>query len=648
MCVVCAFPLLSLVSEMYKEDLLLSCFPPPLPLTAVQQADLCLELLMALGRLRPQWRRRGNRVPYQLHVARLRPSLVLPATPPNTTILAAYRSALEPLVAHLGKLEFVHLAPGEADEVVEEVEMLRGPHVIDSVLGALDAMGPWGPQETSEHAPDAEALEAEAMRDTGDRRQQLLVQHQKRQQQQQQQQAEAARAPDAAAEGLRGHGESEVLLAYNPDLKPLRQLNYLVPGTRVYLHVDALDAKLAEMGLPPLPPQQQQATGGEGGLQPTRGPLTKFMMVEAGERYFTVPYGEYLPLKLVGPPQHVLHFSVGRVVQLLQEGRLCLLRFTEREALKRRLPLLGGPLGAPNDPAAAGGAAPLGYKPQRGTKPACCPAPLGIEKICRCKCNHRRQELYAQLKQRLRTDRKGCLAAMKDCPDLNHVAFALPSARTYQLEILSYLFGVDPWLYAKNRQEAPPQTEIPSIVKRYKELVTSKEYEQAFKNWMEEQAREKCLQQEITADITAIGLNLREGDGSCMATSAHPTQQDPRVQANIAQLTPNAPICVRVKALLGLPSGNEQHLRGVVRRVQILPRGRAISVSINNRKEEFVLLPEDVETLVAHDDLRLVRMRSRQWFAYEAQGSGGSAATDTQWISATQEENWKGDAQSGP
>ncbi|OEH74158.1 hypothetical protein cyc_00040 [Cyclospora cayetanensis] len=575
--------------EMCKEDFLQSLMPLPLPLTALQQSDLCLELLMALGRLRPQWRRRGNRVPFQLHVARLRPSLLLPTTPPSTSVLEAYRTILGPLVAHLGELPFTHLAPGEADEVVQEVELLRGPQFVDS----------------------------------------------------------AARALEAPADGLgRDPGDAEVLLAYNPDLKTLRQLNYLVPGTRVYIHLDVLDAKLAEMGLPPLPPQP---SGGSGEEAPpsARGPLSKFVIVEAGERYFTVPYGEYLPLKLVSPPHHVLHFPVGRVVQLLQEGRLCLLRFTEREALKRRLPLLGGSSGPPNDAAVGGGGGLFGFKSQRGSKPACCPAPLGIEKICKCKCNHRRQELYGQLKQRLRTDRKACLAAMKDCPDLNHVAFALPSARTYQLEVLSYLFGVDPWHYAKNRHEAPPKAEIPNIIRRYKELVTSREYEQAFKNWLEEQAREKCLQQ-ITADITAIGLNLKEGDGSCLSTAANPAQQDPRVQASISQLTPNTPICVRVKALLGLPSGNEQHLRGVVRRVQMLPRGRAISISINNRKEEFVLLPEDVETLVAHDDLRLVRMRSRQWFAYEAHGpnTGASNITDAQWLSSTQEESWKGDVQS--
>ncbi|XP_026193076.1 uncharacterized protein LOC34617275 [Cyclospora cayetanensis] len=635
--------------EMCKEDFLQSLMPLPLPLTALQQSDLCLELLMALGRLRPQWRRRGNRVPFQLHVARLRPSLLLPTTPPSTSVLEAYRTILGPLVAHLGELPFTHLAPGEADEVVQEVELLRGPQFVDSVLTELDNIGIGGPLGVTHSALEAEALEAEAMRDTGDRRQQLLVQHQQQlqQQKQQQQQSEAARALEAPADGLgRDPGDAEVLLAYNPDLKTLRQLNYLVPGTRVYIHLDVLDAKLAEMGLPPLPPQP---SGGSGEEAPpsARGPLSKFVIVEAGERYFTVPYGEYLPLKLVSPPHHVLHFPVGRVVQLLQEGRLCLLRFTEREALKRRLPLLGGSSGPPNDAAVGGGGGLFGFKSQRGSKPACCPAPLGIEKICKCKCNHRRQELYGQLKQRLRTDRKACLAAMKDCPDLNHVAFALPSARTYQLEVLSYLFGVDPWHYAKNRHEAPPKAEIPNIIRRYKELVTSREYEQAFKNWLEEQAREKCLQQ-ITADITAIGLNLKEGDGSCLSTAANPAQQDPRVQASISQLTPNTPICVRVKALLGLPSGNEQHLRGVVRRVQMLPRGRAISISINNRKEEFVLLPEDVETLVAHDDLRLVRMRSRQWFAYEAHGpnTGASNITDAQWLSSTQEESWKGDVQS--
>ncbi|CDJ43079.1 hypothetical protein, conserved [Eimeria tenella] len=636
--------------DLYKGDLLLSCASPPLPLTALQQADLCLELITALGRLRPQWRRQGNRVPYQLHVARLRPSLLFPTTPPKATVLESYRTALGPLVAHIAELPYVHLAPGEAEEVVEEVEMLKGSAAIDSVLDALDAMGPWGHQDGSQLQRDSEAMEAEAMRDTGDRRQQLLVQQQQQQQleqlqaqqqqqlQQQQQQIDAARISE-----VQGPAETDVILAYNPDLKALRQLNYLVPGTRVYIHADALEVKLAEMGLPPLPPPP--AGGGEGSLSAPKGPLSKFVMVEAGERYFTLPYGEYLPLKLVSPPHHVLQFSIGQVVQLLQEGRLCLLRFTEREALKRRLPLLGAPAGPPNDPTAGGGGGSVGYKTQRGTKPACCPAPPGIEKICRCKCNHRRQELYAQLKQRLRIDKKGCLAAIKDCLDLNHVAFALPSARTYQLEILSYLFGVDPWFYAKNRHEAPSQAEIPNIIRRYKELTTTKEYEQSFKSWLEEQAREKCLQQEITADITAIGLNLKDGDGGCVTASANPAQQDPRVQASIAQLVPNTPICVRIKALLGLPSGNEQHLRGVVRRAQMLPRGRAISISVNNRKEEFVLLPEELETLVAHDDLRLVRMRSRQWFAYEAQATGVSGASEVQWPSSTQDDNWKADAQ---
>ncbi|KAL8271977.1 hypothetical protein Esti_004101 [Eimeria stiedai] len=658
-----------------------------LPLTVVQQADVCLALLAALGRVRPSWLLKGNRAPFHMHVARLQPSLLLAATPPSTATLAAYKEALGPLVEHQASIEYMHLRPGEAEALLEEVERLRGPQLIDSVLEALDVLGPQGPPEPAGAAggppTDAEALEAEALRDSGDPRHHLLLlQQQQQQPQQQQQQAEGVSragegpAPPEASRGLGGE-TGDVLLAYNPDLKALRQLNCLVPGTRVYLHLEALNAKRAEMGLPPLPPppqqQQQQMNGSEGGgaggggspFPPvSRGPLSKFVMVEAGERRFSVPCGESLPLKLLGPPHSVLHFTIGHVVQLLQEGRLCLLRFTEREALKRRLPLLGAPLGASRDSGSAGvgsggGAsggplvgAPLGFKTQRGTKPACCPAPVGIEKICRCKCNHRRQEVYAQLKQRLRVDKRACLAAIKDLPDLLHVVLALPSARTYQLEILCYLFGVDPWQFAKNRQEAPPPSEVPQLISRYKELVTSKEYSAAFKHWVEEQAKERSLQQEIAADITAIGLNLKEAAGAAggggagtPAAAAAAAQQDPRVQASVSQLLPNAPICVRVKALLGLPSGNEQHIRGVVKRVQLLPRrGRAVSLSINNRREEFVLLPEEVETLVAHDDLRLVRMRSRQWFAYEAQGGGPSAhATspppgDNAWLCAAHEE----------
>ncbi|CDJ35144.1 uncharacterized protein EMH_0095600 [Eimeria mitis] len=205
------------------------------PLWLQTQADLCIDLLTALGRLRPQWRGRSNRVPFQLHLLRLRPSLLQPAAAPHAWVLAAYKGALGPLVAHIADLPYVHLAPGEAEEVVEEVQMLKGPAAIDAVLGALDAMGPWGPPRgprgLHQPDPDSEAMEAEAMRDTGDPRQQLLVQQQQvvvqqkqlqqqqqhqfllqqQQQQQQQQQLEASRAAEAAAEGCRSPADTDGL-----------------------------------------------------------------------------------------------------------------------------------------------------------------------------------------------------------------------------------------------------------------------------------------------------------------------------------------------------------------------------------------------------------------------------------------------------
>lgn len=655
-----------------------------------QREDLCLALITALGRLRPQWRRRGGRIPFQLHFSRLRPSLLQRNAGGGSFALPCYVDALRPLVEIRGTaFEFCHLSTQDALQAVWEVQALQGPDSIDAVTRALDSLhAQFLPSERqSREAAGSSSLTCSSPEDGAKAEEEVVAAGEAPSSprrackaSQQEFPSSLSHVPETAgaASGVSSKRElspsssgggapavsgqsrpsaSETLtLAYDPDLRTMRQLNYLVSGTRVFVLTQVLNERLAQAGLPLIPPPPLPAEGVRGSLSS----LHKFSVVEVGERFFEFPFGEKMAFRTLPAPhtaaaapspqqmlqhQPTVHFPIGFVAQLLSEGHLCLMRFTEREALKRRVPL---PV-----PAGVGGAgdattlsAQLGFKGPRGSKPACCPAPAGIEKVCRCKCNHRRQELYGDLKQKLRTDRKACLAAIRDCVDLQQVAFQLQSARTYQLEMLSYLFGVDPWKYAKNKHEAPPPQQVPDLIRRYKALVQSKEYEQLYKQWMEDQAREKSIQQEIAADITAIGLNVRSNAG---ASAALTSVQDARIQTSLQQLLPGTPVCVRVKALLGLPSGNEQHIRGVVRRVQVLPKGRAVSVSLNNRSEEFVLQADDVESLLAHDDLRLVRMRSRQWVAaVDSQqtpaGASNEHAQNTHWgssHSAAPEDSWR-------
>ncbi|PHJ23845.1 ap2 domain transcription factor ap2ix-7 [Cystoisospora suis] len=500
------------------------------------------------------------------------------------------------------------------------------------------------------------------------------------------------------------------------------------------------------------------------------------------------------------------------------------------------LPVAGAPPGFPGSFSAnfPGTSAAL---PSRSSKPLCCPAPQGVDKICRCKCNHRRQELQTEIRRKLKQDRKACMALISDFPDLllvlgskftsgrsraqssnssasaqkkavpsdgncntstagggegsgdgknpsgeclegnqvptpqrpppsvpvGHGLAFLACARTCQLEILAYLVGVDPWKYAKNRHEAPNPELIPGIVARYKAAVKTREYAQMLKNWEAEQAKERSFAfQEIKPFDVSVGgrgalfqplgtgggkksnqtsksggilsaMDLAGGGGgrgACTGNTGHDavggldgggdsavgvgggiagtgpggcfwmsgnSHEEGRVRTSISLLTVGTAICVRVKALLGLPAGTEQHIRGVVTRNSLrypwlpsgsgmtgtlsgsgggpegggsligggggakprdgeggrTPAGTAASVdgrsdaqqlsdegtggtlaiALNNRKEEFILSPAEVEWLVAQDDLRLVRTRSRQWFAYgtptaQAGGSGGKLYAD--------------------
>ncbi|ESS33938.1 AP2 domain transcription factor AP2IX-7 [Toxoplasma gondii VEG] len=477
---------------------------------------------------------------------------------------------------------------------------------------------------------------------------------------------------------------------------------------------------------------------------------------------------------------------------------------------------LGAP--APSPMASPGGS------PGRPPKPVCCPAAPGIETAWRCKCSHRRHELQLEIKQKLRQDKKRCLALIREYPDLSLLVGAPPAtpreketgakrqapegrrtatpsgsgtltakggdlqgstpsgagllslARTSQLEMLAYLVEVDPWKYAKNRQDAPKPEEIPGLLAKYKAAVRTAEYGRMLQKWRAGQSREdegrggadgrkdgdgllsptasppsrrkqgkdsspNSASSQASGPAPSPSLSPGAGAAAVLETekpepqspqespcplepaagqepratsSALPAGSPPwalplvppggsprasvspsvleellRIQTAMSQLAIGTAICVRVKALLGLPAGAEQHIRGVVTRnalkfpwekpaapqVQaagpsagasrtspsrrlsggVVPGDEAgerrekggarrgvsegdiekkedegtalcagsreteadgagyLTLSLNNRKEEFILSFREVQCLVAQDDLRLVRTRARQW-----------------------------------
>ncbi|KEP60337.1 UNVERIFIED_CONTAM: AP2 domain transcription factor AP2IX-7 [Hammondia hammondi] len=476
-----------------------------------------------------------------------------------------------------------------------------------------------------------------------------------------------------------------------------------------------------------------------------------------------------------------------------------------------------------------------GGSPGRPPKPVCCPAAPGIETARRCKCSHRRHELQLEIKQKLRQDKKRCFALIREYPDLSLLVGARPAtprekeasakrqapegrrtatpsgahipsgpgtltakggdlqgstpsaagllslARTSQLEMLAYLVEVDPWKYAKNRQDAPKPEEIPGLLAKYKAAVRTAEYGRMLQKWRAGQSREdegrggadgkkdgdgllsptgsppsRRKQGKDSSPNSAssqasggpapspslspgaeaaAGLDAEKpepqspqespcplepaaGQEPGLTPSALPVSPAPwglpagpppwvlplvppggsprasvsasvheellRIQTAMSQLAIGTAICVRVKALLGLPAGAEQHIRGVVTRNALkfpwektaaaqghaadpsagvsrrlsggalsgdeagerrekggARRGVAdgdfekkegegtafcggsreteadgagyLTLSLNNRKEEFILSFREVQCLVAQDDLRLVRTRARQW-----------------------------------
>ncbi|CBZ51195.1 unnamed protein product [Neospora caninum Liverpool] len=779
--------------------------------------------------------------------------------------------------------------------------------------------------------------------------------------------------------------EENLVLAYNPEAKVLRQVNYLAVGVRVFIQLAVVEQALD-------PPKKRQAVPGEeksalssgsddaalagsgkeqinlcalfvtvpGPSVSTAASKPHYVIAELVDRRFQLPCGEqflFRPLPLAAAaPAALLAFTPARVRELLRLGAMCLTRFTEKESGKRprggqrmctassffyspppidmsqlasfstaststQTPpapdsapgssgssavspespassaspppstgkvrghgtspcrdvsfpeprvsspsprLAPGASEAAVSPSGTSGPAAPASGPGRPAKPVCCPAAPAFATVCRCKCSHRRHELQAEIKQKLKQDKKRCLALIREYPDLSLLVGArqpasreketlpkrqtpqerraatpsgaqtpsipgiptaksdgqspsflasasasgfLAFARTSQLEILAYLVGVDPWKFAKNRQDAPKPEEIPQLLARYKAAVRTPEYGRLLQKWKTGHSEQTSNTRSgdakdndgflspavsppgrrkhgkdpsvspaaaasapapghapsgapsaasgLQAAPTALGgegdkegqvpqvsprsLELDAGARGPSSSMQAPALTPPgahaassrqsgcpppwllplvppggtrltlspqvheellRIQTAMTQLTLGTAICVRVKALLGLPAGTEQHIRGVVTRNALkfpwelaepslgpagAPAGGAepgvlgtnsqragaklgavssdeasgekreklgfkrgvdadsalaserkesegvraglsatqpdsgeegagyVTLSLNNRKEEFILSFREVQCLVAQDDLRLVRTRARQW-----------------------------------
>ncbi|EDO06537.1 hypothetical protein BBOV_II005870 [Babesia bovis T2Bo] len=112
------------------------------------------------------------------------------------------------------------------------------------------------------------------------------------------------------------------------------------------------------------------------------------------------------------------------------------------------------------------------------------PIPPGAESFCRCRFVNK-LDIVRKLRK-LIADNKECF--MEKTAEMTELRLIQNhNVRAYEVEVVAYLLGEDPWKYAANPQDKPKKDQINTILEQYRAAARDPDYLNLYEQWQEYQ-----------------------------------------------------------------------------------------------------------------------------------------------------------------
>ncbi|CDR94120.1 hypothetical protein, conserved [Babesia bigemina] len=116
------------------------------------------------------------------------------------------------------------------------------------------------------------------------------------------------------------------------------------------------------------------------------------------------------------------------------------------------------------------------------------PVPPGAESICRCRFVNK-VDLVQKLRSAINKNKQEFYERTETMQELRLIT--TQNVRAYELEMVAYLLGEDPWAYAANHYDRPTDEQIKEIVEQYGAAARNAKYLAHFANWQKFQKQVK-------------------------------------------------------------------------------------------------------------------------------------------------------------
>ncbi|GBE60694.1 AP2 domain transcription factor AP2IX-7, putative [Babesia ovata] len=116
------------------------------------------------------------------------------------------------------------------------------------------------------------------------------------------------------------------------------------------------------------------------------------------------------------------------------------------------------------------------------------PVPPGAETICRCRFINK-VDLVQKLRSTINQNKQEFYEKTESMQELRLIMSQ--NVRAYELEMVAYLLGEDPWAYSSNQYDRPTDEQIKEIVEQYGAAARNADYLAHFANWQKFQKQVK-------------------------------------------------------------------------------------------------------------------------------------------------------------
>ncbi|GFE54875.1 AP2 domain transcription factor AP2IX-7, putative [Babesia ovis] len=116
------------------------------------------------------------------------------------------------------------------------------------------------------------------------------------------------------------------------------------------------------------------------------------------------------------------------------------------------------------------------------------PVPPGVEAFCKCRFANK-VDLVRKLRVIIAEDKNHFLEQTEEMQELRLILSQ--NVRAYELEMVAYLLGEDPWSYAVNPEDRPNSDQIQDIMEQYSAAARNPDYVSLYEQWQDYQNSHK-------------------------------------------------------------------------------------------------------------------------------------------------------------